>query len=199
MLGVGVGFDTKGANQIKVYKPNRDDVFLYEIPDSREGWVESVRLLLDSYFSAGKKTVEFSYKLIRPKGIPLQTFGGVASGPEPLRELHVMVRNCLSKIPNRGTLKMRDIVDLMNFIGKCVVAGNIRRSAEIAMGEYNDKEFIGLKDYQKNPERSEYGWVSNNSILAKLGMDYQDSVNSILKNGEPGFAWIENMRNYGRM
>jgi len=80
-----------------------------------------------------------------------------------------------------------------------VVSGNIRRSAEIAMGEYNDKEFIELKNYEKNPERSEYGWVSNNSILAKIGMDYTASVDNILKNGEPGFAWLENMKNYGRM
>ena len=80
-----------------------------------------------------------------------------------------------------------------------MVAGNIRRSAEIAMGEYNDKEFIELKNYEKNPERSEYGWVSNNSILAKIGMDYTASVDNILKNGEPGFAWLENMKNYGRM
>jgi hypothetical protein len=94
---------------------------------------------------------------------------------------------------------MRDIVDIMNFIGKCVVAGNIRRSAEIAMGEYNDTEFIELKNYEKNPERMDYGWVSNNSILAKVGMDYTHAVDNIVKNGEPGFAWIENMRNYGRM
>ena len=80
-----------------------------------------------------------------------------------------------------------------------MVAGNIRRSAEIAMGEHNDKEFIDLKNYEKYPERMDYGWVSNNSILANLGMDYTDAVNNILKNGEPGFAWLENMKNYGRM
>ena len=94
---------------------------------------------------------------------------------------------------------MRDIVDIMNFIGKWVVSGNIRRSAEIAMGEYNDKEFIELKNYEKNPERIDYGWVSNNSILAKLGMNYNYAVDNIIRNGEPGFAWIENMKNYSRM
>ena len=68
----------------------------------------------------------------------------------------------------------RDIVDIMNIIGKCVVAGNIRRVAEIALGEANDTEFIHLKDYAKNPERMEYGWVSNNSIFADIGMDYTE-------------------------
>ncbi len=60
----------------------------------------------------------------------------------------------------------RDIVDIMNIIGKCVVSGNIRRVAEIALGEHDDKEFIRLKDYSLNPDRMEYGWVSNNSIFA---------------------------------
>lgn len=199
MLGVGVGFDTKGAGKIKIYKPEPDHVFKFPVPDSREGWVESVRMLLQTYFEPGQMTVKFNYSQIRPKGEPLKTFGGVASGPEPLVELHEALRAKLDSVMPGGTLNVRDIVDIMNYIGKCVVSGNIRRSAEIAMGEYNDKEFIELKNYDKNPDRMEYGWVSNNSILAKIGMDYTDAVENILKNGEPGFAWLENMQNYSRM
>ena len=67
---------------------------------------------------------------------------------------------------------MRDIVDLMNIIGKCVVMGNIRRTAEIAFGEADDTEFINLKNYEINPERASYGWLSNNSVYAQLGQDY---------------------------
>jgi ribonucleoside-triphosphate reductase len=63
----------------------------------------------------------------------------------------------------------RQIVDLMNLIGKCVVSGNIRRTAEIAFGECDDEEFINLKNYEMNPERMAFGWVSNNSIFAKVG------------------------------
>jgi ribonucleoside-triphosphate reductase (thioredoxin) len=62
----------------------------------------------------------------------------------------------------------------MNMIGKCVVAGNIRRSAEIAFGEPKDIEFLDLKDYSKNPERVEYGWASNNTVFAQKGMDYSE-------------------------
>lgn len=69
-------------------------------------------------------------------------------------------------------MNSRDIVDINNFIGRCVIAGNIRRVAEIALGRSDDSSFIGLKDYKKNPERETYGWVSNNSILAEIGMDY---------------------------
>ena len=93
----------------------------------------------------------------------------------------------------------REIVDLMNLIGKCVVSGNIRRTAEIAFGEYDDKEFISLKNYKINPERTAFGWVSNNSIFARLGQDYTEVSKRIIENGEPGLAWLENMRAFGRM
>ena len=93
----------------------------------------------------------------------------------------------------------RDIVDIMNIIGKTVISGNIRRVAEIALGGAYDEEFIALKDYKKNPDRIEYGWVSNNSIYAELGMDYSLIAEKIRLNGEPGLCWLDNMRAYGRM
>ena len=62
--------------------------------------------------------------------------------------------------------------------------------AEIALGEPYDKEFIRLKDYDRYPDRVEYGWVSNNSIYAEIGMDYTEVSESILKNGEPGLCWL---------
>lgn len=93
----------------------------------------------------------------------------------------------------------RQIVDLFNFIGKCVVAGNIRRTAEIAFGEHDDSEFLNLKNYEIFPERMEYGWVSNNSIFAKIGQDYSDVAKNISLNGEPGLCWLDNMQAFGRM
>lgn len=57
-------------------------------------------------------------------------------------------------------------------VGVCVVAGNVRRTAEIAFGDPGSEEYIDLKNYDKNPNRSAFGWASNNSVLAKLGMDY---------------------------
>ena len=90
-------------------------------------------------------------------------------------------------------LDARDIVDMMNLIGKCVIAGNIRRVAEIALGNAFDSTFINLKNYEKNPERADFGWVSNNSIFAELGMDYSEVADKIRQNGEPGLCWLENM------
>lgn len=126
MLGVGIGFDVRGAGQINIKSPNKSKVVeTYMIPDSREGWVESVKLLLESYF-LGTADVNFDYSLIRPAGVPIKGFGGIASGVEPLKELHKNIIKTLDK--NIGEpITVTTIVDIMNFIGKCVVAGNVRR------------------------------------------------------------------------
>lgn len=96
-------------------------------------------------------------------------------------------------------LTITTLVDVMNLIGKCVIAGNVRRTAEIAFGDPGSEEYVNLKNYEANPERVGYGWTSNNSVFADLGMDYRSLVPRITANGEPGLAWLENMRNYGRM
>ena len=102
MLGVGVGFDTKGAEQFIVRGPKEDrDTEIYQIPDTREGWVESVRRLLDSYF-LGTAPVDFDYSKVRKAGEPIKGFGGVSSGPEPLKEVHGTIREVLEN--NAGEL-----------------------------------------------------------------------------------------------
>ena len=191
MLGVGVGFDTKGAGQIVVKGINKDkDTQVFEIPDTREGWVESLRLLLESYFH-GQAPMEFDYTTIRGAGEPISGFGGVASGHEPLEEVHEAIRKVLEKNSGKA-ITITTIVDIMNLIGKCVVAGNVRRTAEIVFGDPHDEEYLDLKNYK-------YGWTSNNSIFAELGMDYTDVAKRIVDNGEPGLAWLENMKKYSRM
>ena len=92
MLGVGVGFDTKGAGKVIIRGPDQHrQKEMYDVPDSREGWVKSVGILLDSYF-LGTPEVEFGYDRLRPEGELIKGFGGKASGPDPLRELHENVR-----------------------------------------------------------------------------------------------------------
>ena len=201
MLGVGVGFDTKGRGKVAVLGPSDETPIKYVIDDNREGWVESVSMELKSYFGVkGVKQprVEFDYSAIRPEGMPLKTFGGVSSGPGPLKDLHKSIAEVLDKRVGK-TLDSRSIVDLFNLIGKCVVSGNVRRSAEIAFGEADDDEFLDLKNYEKNPDRMAYGWSSNNSVFAQIGMDYTNIANRLRDNGEPGLAWLENMQKFGRM
>jgi ribonucleoside-triphosphate reductase (thioredoxin) len=196
MLGVGCGFDVKGAGKVRIHKPSKgDDTFV--IPDDREGWVESTRLLIESYFH-GSKEVKFDYSKVRKAGEPIRGFGGVSSGPDPLREMHDSIRLVLDK--NTGAdISITSIVDIMNLIGKCVVAGNVRRTAEIVFGDYKSSEYLDLKNYKVNPAREEYGWTSNNAVFCDLGMDYTDSSERTKINGEPGYSWLDNMRGYSRM
>ncbi len=198
MLGVGVGFDTKGAGQLVIKGLNLEkESIIFVIPDTREGWVESVKLLLDTHFTGGA-VLTFDYSEVRAYGEPIKGFGGVSSGPDPLKQLHNDINNVLNPLKDKE-ITVRAIVDIFNFIGKAVVAGNVRRTAEIAIGEPQDTEYLNLKNYDINPERADYGWTSNNSIFAELGMDYTEAAERTWHNGEPGYIWLENMRGYSRI
>ncbi|MBT3262433.1 fused protease/ribonucleoside-triphosphate reductase [Candidatus Woesearchaeota archaeon] len=198
MLGVGVGFDTKGAGKVVIRGPDQHrQKEVYDVPDSREGWVKSVGILLDSYF-LGTPEVEFGYGRVRKEGELIKGFGGKASGPGPLKDLHESVRDILNKERGRP-MSTRAIVDVQNLIGKCVIAGNVRRTAEISFGDPFSDEYLDLKNYEVNPEREAHGWASNNSVFAELGMDYSDIAERIRINGEPGLAWLDNMKEFGRM
>ena len=118
--------------------------------------------------------------------------------PDPLVELHQSVRDILNEEIGKP-VSITAIVDIMNLIGKCVVAGNVRRTAEIVFGEPDSEEYLDLKNYEVNPHRATYGWTSNNSIFAEVGMNYEPAAERVRYNGEPGFAWLHNMKAYGRM
>jgi ribonucleoside-triphosphate reductase (thioredoxin) len=205
MLGIGVGFDTLGQDkQMSIYAPT-EPASIYEIPDTREGWVESVRLLINSFLRQNQPIQQFNYDLIRPLGAPIKGFGGVASGPAPLIDLHTRIRNVIGSRAGEA-LDSRAIVDLVNLIGTCVVSGNVRRSATLALGVPEDEGFINLKNPEVFPERNSYdpekpgwAWMSNNSIAAEIGTKYEDYVDLIADNGEPGFIWLDVARNYGRL
>lgn len=198
MLGVGVGFDTKGAGKATIHKPKGDGV-TFTIPDTREGWVEAVKLLLDSYSRADQQRVDFEFHLIRKAGEPIRGFGGIACGPEPLKEGLKSIRALLDGIVG-DTLSSVHITDIMNFIGKFVVSGNVRRGAEIAIGEADDLDFINMKDPElHSKELSDRRWASNNSIFVTADSSFDDAVKSIAKNGEPGLIFLKNARHYGRL
>jgi ribonucleoside-triphosphate reductase (thioredoxin) len=205
MLGIGVGFDTVGQEKdLSIYAPT-EPASVYDIPDTREGWVESVRLLLNSFLRANQPIQEFNYDLIRPLGAPIKGFGGVASGPKPLIDLHIRIRKVIGSRTGEK-LDSRAIVDIVNLIGTCVVSGNVRRSATLALGNPNDEDFINLKNSEVFPDRNSFdsenpgwAWMSNNSISAEVGTHYEDYVDLIADNGEPGFIWLDVARNYGRL
>ena len=263
MYGCGIGGDT--AWEGKVVIPDKTNTFTYIIPDSREGWVESLEHLLQAYIpDPNGKTGPFpifDYMQIRPRGTPLKSFGGTASGPDPLIKLHRRVEvyldtfleyrrgdlrqeveHChgnpttecfahlverlrsvdydwmddagfasfvekvrLSAINNPHTKRYdatRCVVDILNAIGACVVAGNIRRSSEIVLGRPDDPTFMHLKDYKVNPEREVIGWMSNNTVRLIKTEDFHllpQIATRIRDNGEPGVFNMLNVNRYGRV
>ncbi len=244
MLGVGIGFDTRGAGRVAIVNPHSFKT-RYVIDDSREGWVLALTDLIHSYtIKPNLGRFVFDYSEIRPAGIQIKGFGGEASGPEGLRGLLTRIDEFLDSLI--GTkLGSVEITDLMNMVGKCVVAGNVRRSAEIAFGSPDDFEYRSMKNPLRDLTPDEitqfynvtgklYGegkyqatfndftdttialekrariinvwnacndrrWASNNSVFAEVGMDYTDVGKQTAANGEPGYIWLNNMRDYGRM
>jgi ribonucleoside-diphosphate reductase alpha chain len=199
MCGVGVGFNTAWqGNNVAI--PDKKDPVAYIIPDSREGWAESVKVLIDSYTKGGSWFL-FDYSVIRPEGSAIHGFGGTASGPAPLKVLHKRIENYLDNYCHGKINKTRCVADIMNAIGTCVIAGNVRRSAEILLGSVNDKTFLELKDYTKNPERAEIGWVSNNTVVLESTEDFEKLpmiAEHIRDNGEPGIMNLINVQKYAR-
>jgi len=204
MLGVGVGFDDKGATKdFTIYEPQEGEQ--YVIPDTREGWVDSTSALINAYLRPDTKAPVFRYEEIRPAGTPIKTFGGTAAGPEPLVKLHNYIRKIFAGRAGEKLTRV-DIADIGNLIGVCVVSGNVRRSAELLIGQIDDQEFLNLKNADKFPERNSYdpktpgwAWMSNNSVEAKVGSDFSNIIDGIVRNGEPGVVWMDVSRKYGRL
>lgn len=274
MLGVGMGFDLLGSGKVTLQSPTRS-VGPCVVADTREGWVEATRRVLDAYAGRGDLPSAWDFSKIRREGRPLETFGGTASGPGPLarllRELESLCERQLGR-PIDGPF----IVDVMNLIGVCVVAGNVRRSSEIALGSPEDRAFLDMKNnegllrsyaaqreiaqgdpaWQKLQKRADrlvaerarkqlgpldtefaayqakldrialrqtkllranpawvrierqitahplmsHRWASNNTVMCEVAKtDYGPIAEHTLRNGEPGFAWPEVFRSYGRL
>jgi adenosylcobalamin-dependent ribonucleoside-triphosphate reductase len=197
MLGVGVAFDTKGAGKVAVVDPQRGD-YTYVVEDSKEGWCDLLSTILNSYVGHGIRPAHIDYSKIRPMGATIKTFGGIAPGPGPLIEC---VEN-VTKILNARIgelITSTDITDLMNVLGKCVVSGGVRRTAELALGSPDDEAYLTLKDPKLHGDKlTAWRWASNNSVSAYEGMDYTKVGTQTAKNGEPGYFWQENARAFGR-
>jgi ribonucleoside-triphosphate reductase len=173
MLGSGVGYNIQRKNvdklpvvNINFTKPERldstDADFI--VPDSREGWVKLLGKTLKAAFLSDKSG-SFSYSTIniRGKGAPIKGFGGTASGAEILCQGIDQISDVLSK---RAGKKIRpvDALDIMNIIGSIVVAGNVRRSAQIAIGDPDDVEYLLAKRWDMGNIPS-WRAMSNNSVV----------------------------------
>lgn len=202
MLGVGVGFDTEGAfgRELLLRAPRVAVGENFLIEDSRQGWVSAFRRILDAFVGKDTLPESFDYSAIRPAGAPIHGFGGVAPGPAPLQKLVERTRLLLEEyVKEDKPVDSRLIVDLMNFAGAAVVAGGVRRSAELALGRPDDLEYTSLKDLGRVEDPALARWASNNSVVVKQGTPYEALAERSAANGEPGYFWLDNARAYGRL
>jgi len=175
MLGSGVGFNIQREFVYKL--PPVRETFIppvrlddkqadFIVPDTREGWVQLLHHTLKSaFFEVDGYPPGFTYstQLIRGRGAKIAGFGGVASGPEDL----VRGIEQISKIIiNRSGTQLRpiDCLDIMNIIGSIVVAGNVRRSAEIAIGDADDLQYLAAKRWSDG-NIPNWRSMSNNSVV----------------------------------
>jgi len=171
MLGSGVGYNIQKQHVYQLPKLKRkikivrqdDESADFIVPDTREGWVKLLGKVLKAHFYSGEGFT-YSTQLIRGKDAPIKGFGGTASGPEELcwgiNEIHKLLNS-------RSNQKLRpiDCLDIMNIIGYIVVAGNVRRSAQISIGDYDDLEYLKAKRWDLGPIPN-WRSMSNNSIVA---------------------------------
>lgn len=211
MLGSGVGYNIQKQNVEKLppvnenfVRPTRIDSADADfiVPDSREGWVALLGKTLKAAFLAhksGKQTFSYSTQLIRSKGAPIKGFGGTASGPEDLVWGIGKIGEVLEKRAGKQ-LRPIDCLDIMNIIGAVVVAGNVRRSAQIAIGDADDVEYLLAKRWDMNNIPS-WRAMSNNSVVCHDINDLHDFFwDGYEGKGEPyGLINLKLSRKVGRL
>lgn len=199
----GIGFSVQKHHVEKlpeISKPNPNRKRRFLIGDSIEGWADSIKVLMKSYFFGGSKIV-FDFSDIRPKGARLVTSGGKAPGPQPLRECLVKIRGILDEKQNGDSLSPIEVHDIVCYIADAVLAGGIRRAALISLFSADDEEMISAKAgqwWEKNPQR---GRSNNSAVLvrSKISKQFFDSLwerIKLSKTGEPGI-FFTNDKDWG--
>lgn len=170
--------------------------------DSREGWVDNLSEVIDSHYEY-KQYLVIDLSDVRERDADIKGFGGKASGPAPLVDCLTKINKILNDRVGRYVTPTQ-WGDVIQLIGTCVVAGNVRRTALILMGDEDDQEYVQSKNYslEQNLAASQWRWASNNSvdITAETQRDVlRNLAANIYYNGEPGYVNIGLSRNYGRI
>lgn len=206
MLGGGVGFNITPEQVyelpvvkygVAIERRDENDVD-FIVPDNREGWVKLLSKIFESFFFTGRN-LTYSTVCIRSKGKPIKGFGGIASGSENLVEgMSQIVGILQSRVNNK--LRPIDCLDIMNIIGSIVVAGNVRRAAELAAGSPDDLLFLTAKNWTKTTIPN-WRAMSNNAVISNytsnLPKEFWENYNGT---GEPyGLINLDLCRSHGRI
>ena len=163
--GTGVGYSVQQhhVEQLpEIRKPTKEKKFL--ISDSLEGWADTIKALMKSYFGGTQYKPRFDYSDIRPKGARLVTAGGKAPGPGPLRICVAQIEAILNSKEDGTQLTPLECHDILCHIANAVLSGGIRRSAMIALFSFDDKEMLECK-YGNWWETNEQRGRANNSVV----------------------------------
>lgn len=213
MLGGGVGYSIRREDVHELPKIKKDVVITHQatkdadfiVPDSREGWVKLLEHVLNAFYVTGK-SFTYSTILIRGAGEPINGFGGKASGPQILVDGMAKI---VSIFHSREGKKLRsiDVLDVCNIIGSIVVAGNVRRSAEIALGDPDDILYLRAKNWSAGNVPN-WRAMSNNTLYVDdyshlldefWTNGYEINKDTGFANGEPyGFFNLPLSQKYGR-
>lgn len=163
MCGTGVGFSCERQEIVKLppvpdQLENTEDVIV--VADSKEGWAKAYSRLISSLYIGDIPIIDYSK--VRPAGARLRTFGGRASGPEPLQRLFDYTVNIFKKAQGRK-LNSIEVHDIMCMVGEIVVVGGVRRSALISLSNLSDQRMRDAKSGQWWVDNSQRA-LANNSV-----------------------------------
>mgnify|MGYP006081278561 CR=1 FL=1 len=163
MNGTGVGFscERQEIDKLPAIPENInpcDDTIV--VGDSKLGWAKAFKKLLSSLWEGDIPTVDYSK--VRPAGARLKTFGGRASGPEPLERLFKFTTDTFINAKGRKLTSI-EVHDITCMIGEIVVVGGVRRSALISLSNLTDKR---MREAKQGAWYNDYSWrgLANNSV-----------------------------------
>lgn len=201
-------YDQMAADGVLSIDYNADWDGAFAVEDSREGWAAALVDLIDTHYREDVEHVDRVYDVsrVRHAGAKLKTFGGHASGPQPLAN---MLREVAGVLGSRKGQYLDGIgaMEIDHAIAQCVVAGGVRRSARMAMMHWADPQietFINIK------QESLSHWTTNISVEVDADFWYQirqgdawtatkvlEAISrGMVNNGEPGF-WDSSYSNHG--
>ncbi len=208
LCGSGVGFSVQTHHIAKlpaISKP-RGAEMIYHVPDTIEGWADSLGVLLSSYFVENQpfpeyagKIVKFDYSAIRPKGSPISSGMGRAPGPDPLHRSIDIIRELLDRqVGEQDSVFLRsiDAYDIIMHASDAVLSGGVRRSACICLFSPDDELMVKAKTgnwFVENPQRAR----ANNSAMLLRNSTSKETFSKLMKSvkeyGEPGFVWTDDL------
>lgn len=167
LAGCGVGYSVQKHHVAKlptITKPTKTKRYL--IGDSIEGWADAVKVLFSAYYE-GKPLPVFDLRAIRPKGARLLTSGGIAPGPEPLKDCLHNIQKILDRKQSGEQLTTLEVHDINCYMADAVLAGGIRRAAMLALFSFTDDEMLSCKFgnwWELNPQR---GRANNSAAILR--------------------------------